>query len=51
MDPNMYILARVIHERYIEEALRRQLHWQSPANGWRLHRGFRIDTKSNIQKM
>jgi hypothetical protein len=50
IDPNMYILARPIHERRIEEALRRQRHWQPPENGWHLHRGFRIDTKSDIQE-
>jgi hypothetical protein len=50
IDPNIYILARAIHERRIEEALRRQRHWQLPENGWRLHRGFRIDTRSDMQE-
>jgi hypothetical protein len=50
IDPNLYIFARAIHERRIEEALRRQQHWQPPENGWRLHRNFWIDTKSNIQE-
>jgi hypothetical protein len=36
MDPNLDILARLIHERRIEEALRKQRHWQPQENGLRL---------------
>jgi hypothetical protein len=35
MDPNLDILARVIHERRLEEALRKQRHWHAPENGFR----------------
>ena len=51
MDLNFDILARVIHERRIEEVLQRQRHWQPPENGWRRHRNFWIDLKSNIQEI
>jgi hypothetical protein len=51
INPNVYILARAIHERRIEEALRRKRQWQPLVNSWRLHRGFRIDIKSDIQKI
>jgi hypothetical protein len=43
IDPNMYTLARAIHERRIEEALRQQRHWQPPENGWRLPRRWRAN--------
>lgn len=33
-DPNLYILARTIHEQRIEEALRRQRRWQPRESGW-----------------
>lgn len=36
MDPNLDILARAIHERRIEETLRRQRHWYPPEKGLRL---------------
>lgn len=48
MDPNFDILARVIHERRIEEALRKQRHWHPPDKGlhlpsrWRAGLGDRL---------
>jgi len=57
MDPNFDILARVIHERRIEEALRKQRQWVPPENDlhrpsrWRASLGDRLITLGLRLKM
>ena len=47
-DPNYHILAQMIYERRIEEALRRHRHWYPPESGlrwpsrWRTSLGDRL---------